>query len=163
MEFTKYTQHTNDRLAKNGVLLISGKQQTNAMTIGWGFAGIMWGLPFFIAPVRPSRYTFELLSKEDQFNIFVPKDDSFNKTLAYCGSKSGRNVDKFAELGLEKAPAKYNELPIINAPGIHYECKLHYIQALNDTLPEALRKRWYPADSNLHTCFYGEILACYET
>jgi flavin reductase (DIM6/NTAB) family NADH-FMN oxidoreductase RutF len=162
MEFTKYAQLTNDRLARGGILLISGMDKTNAMTIGWGFTGVMWGLPIFIAPVRTSRYTFELMNKEDQFNVFVPKDDSFKKALAYCGTKSGRDVDKFKELGLKKAKAKFNELPIIDAPGVHYECKLLYTRALDETMPQEILDKWYPT-RDIHTYFFGEILACYET
>ena len=38
---------------------------TNAMTVSWGEAGVLWNKPIFTVFVRPTRYTFELLEKTD--------------------------------------------------------------------------------------------------
>ena len=47
-----------------GVLLTTACDgNVNTMTIGWAHIGIVWSKPVFIAYVRESRYTKELLDK----------------------------------------------------------------------------------------------------
>ena len=36
-----------------------------------GFIGILWGKPFFIIAVRPSRFTYELLEWANDFTVNV--------------------------------------------------------------------------------------------
>ena len=46
-----------------GILLTTKDgDKVNTMTIGWGTIGIQWGRPVFIAFVRDSRYTMEMLN-----------------------------------------------------------------------------------------------------
>ena len=47
---------------KSGILLTTKRgEEVNTMTIGWGTIGIDWSRPVFIAYVRESRYTKQLL------------------------------------------------------------------------------------------------------
>ena len=55
---------------KKGILLTTRSNgKVNTMTIGWGFLGIEWGKPIFVAYVRQSRHTKKLLDKK-LFGVF---------------------------------------------------------------------------------------------
>ena len=56
-----------------GILLTTAAEgKVNTMTIGWGTIGIEWGKPLFVAYVRDSRYTMEMLGKNPEFTVNVP-------------------------------------------------------------------------------------------
>ena len=78
----------------------------NVMVASWGFVGVMWGKKVFVAPIRDSRYTKEMLDKTGEFTVSVPAAGTMKKELAFCGSKSGRDFDKWAETGMVQRPAK---------------------------------------------------------
>ena len=86
-----------------------------------------------------------------------------SKAIAFCGSKSGRDVDKFKMCKLETADGQNVASPIIKAPGIHFECKIVYKSAMNPAhLDKNFDKALYP-QKDYHTLYFGEIVACYET
>ncbi len=73
----------------------------NTMTASWGCAGILWNKPVAIAFIRPQRYTYEFTEKSDTLSLsFLPDGETYRAALKYCGSKSGRDGDKFAATGL---------------------------------------------------------------
>lgn len=73
-----------------GVLLTTRSGDlVNTMTIGWGKIGVEWGKPVFIAYVRESRFTMQLLEKSGEFTVNVPLTDDSREILGYCGRKSG--------------------------------------------------------------------------
>jgi len=156
-----YANRTLEKLAEGGLFLISGHDKPNIMTIGWSSVGIMWGKPIFTAPVRYSRYTHEILEWLEEFTICVPKD-GMDKELAFCGTRSGRDVDKIKELGLTPLPSKKISVPSIKECAIVYECRVLYqANMLPENLDHSEESTWYK-DDNYHTFFYGEILDCYE-
>lgn len=157
---------------KKGILLTSKAGDTlNTMTIGWGMLGIEWGKPIFIALVRESRFTKHLIEESGEFTVNIPYGDVDSKILGFCGTKSGRNVDKFAELGLTP-----EEPAVINTPGIRQlpltlECKVLYTQAQElSAIPQDILDRYYPQDvdgtapgknRDYHIAYYGEIVSAY--
>ena len=78
----------------------------NVMTASWGLVGVMWGRKVYVAPIRDSRYTKELLDRTGEFTVSVPAAGSMKKELAFCGTKSGRDCDKREATGMEKQPAR---------------------------------------------------------
>ncbi len=84
------------------------------------------GRPVFLVLVRGSRYTHELLENAKDFTISIPFDNKMNKALGYCGSKSGRDFDKFKECNLEIIDSKSVESPAIGNCQMIYECKIVY-------------------------------------
>ena len=76
---------------KQGILLTTKSgDRVNPMTIGWGKIGIEWNRPVFIAYVRETRYTKQLLEESGAFTVNIPYGDFDPKILSYCGTKSGR-------------------------------------------------------------------------
>lgn len=86
-----------------GAFLCSGD---NVMTMSWGTVGVMWGKKVFVAPVRDSRFTKEFIDKLATFTVSVPGQGEMLSAIRFCGTKSGREYDKWAECSLEKVKAK---------------------------------------------------------
>lgn len=82
-------------------LLTAGKKDDyNTMTVSWGALGELWGRDVAFCFVRPQRYTLEFLNKNDYFTLTF-FDGGYKKEMGVCGSKSGRDIDKAKETGLE--------------------------------------------------------------
>src|SRR6056297_3293056 len=106
INFNKHLQQVNDSIAIGAFLTVKDGKKLNTMTIGWGSIGFIWGRPMFTVLVRHSRYTHNLIENTDQFTVSVPLNGQLKKETDYCGSHSGRDVDKFKELGLELIEGK---------------------------------------------------------
>lgn len=141
--------------------------EVNTMTIGWGTLGIQWGKPIFIAFVRGCRHTKGMLDKNPEFTVNIPLGEIDPKILTFCGTKSGRDTDKFAALGLHMEDPEVISVPGIRELPLTLECRVVYTQ---QQVPEAFLsekfRKIYPADSqnihdDFHTAFYGEIVSAY--
>lgn len=148
-------------LSKGAFLTTTHNGKVNTMTIAWGSIGFMWGKPVFMAMVRPSRFSYELLEASQEFSISIPFKNQ-QAALAICGSKSGRDIDKITEAGLETVPGQKISTPIIAQCQLHYECKVVYTQPMAaEHLTPAANEQWYPGNANYHTLYFGEIVASY--
>ena len=145
-----------------GILMTTKVGETvNTMTIGWGTIGIQWGKPVFIAFVRDSRHTMEMLNEVGEITINVPMGSNDKKILGYCGTKSGRDTDKIADMGMTLEAPEVISVPGIKELPLTLECKVIYRQRQeNDKIPADLFNRYYPA-GDYHTAFYGEIVSAY--
>jgi flavin reductase (DIM6/NTAB) family NADH-FMN oxidoreductase RutF len=161
--YTEAMAITTERLSHGGAFLTVGGEKPNTMTIGWGSIGFFWNRPVFMAVVRPSRHTYDMLMKSGTFTVSVPTKNPLKAELAFAGTASGRDVDKFSGHGLTAAPARKVDAPIVAECGLHFECRVLLTQDMTpDHMDERVLKAAYP-NGDLHTMFFGEILACYET
>ena len=85
--------------AQNALLTAGDRKSCNTMTIGWCQAGRLWNLPVCTVYVRPERYTYQFMEDQDYFTVSVLPEGE-KKTMALCGSRSGRDMDKIKECGL---------------------------------------------------------------
>ena len=75
----------------------------NLITIAW--TGIVCSKPPMLSiSVRKSRYSHELITRTGEFTVNLV-GQSLCEAMDYCGVKSGRDVDKFAEMKLTAIPA----------------------------------------------------------
>ncbi len=151
---------------KPGILLTTrGQGKINTMTIGWGTVGMEWGKPIFVAYVRESRYTRELLDENPEFTVNCPVGDINGRVLGFCGTKSGRDTDKIQELGLHLEEPLHISVPGIKELPLTLECKVLYRNPQpTDTLPQAILDRYYPETDGVrdfHYAYYAEIVAAY--
>ncbi|MBA7589604.1 Flavoredoxin [subsurface metagenome] len=149
--------------SKGAFLVVKSKdgEKINVMTMGWAAIGYMWRKPIMTIMVRKSRFTHRIIEKASSFTVSIPGDD-LGEALNFCGTKSGRDVNKFKECNLITIPAQKIDTPIINISGFHYECKIVYKSETNpDFLCKEYRERFY-ADNDYHTFYFGEIVACYK-
>lgn len=161
VSLTAYAEETMRVLDGCGCLLVSGSmKKANVMTIGWGLIGYLWGKPFFMVAVRPSRYTHEFIEKIKDFTVNVPKK-GMEDVVNYCGSVSGREHDKFKEKELILEPSKKVNSPIISDCIINYECKVKFkSKVISSDLPSKIKLMYY-RDGDCHTLYFGEILATF--
>lgn len=118
----------------------------------------MWGKPVMMVMVRPTRHTWGFITQAPDFTVNW-MDGAWTDALRLCGSKSGRDLDKFAAAGLTASPASAVASPVINESVLTLECRILYrhdlspAQFLDLTLADV-----YPA-KDYHGLFFGEIIA----
>lgn len=137
-----------DITIKEDCLLVSmaDNNSANVMALAWKSIGELWGYPICTVAVAPSRYTFSLLNKIQEFTLNVPSPDIVS-AISGAGSCSGRNTNKIEKLGLTLTPSKHISVPMIEEAQICYECKVIHT-----------------AESGAicsHRLYFGEILAAY--
>jgi flavin reductase (DIM6/NTAB) family NADH-FMN oxidoreductase RutF len=149
------------KLIKGGAFLtVTAGKDLNTMTIGWASIGFVWNKPVFMIAVRNSRFTFDLMEKAIDFTVSVPSGD-MHETIMYCGTKSGRQVNKFEACQLKIADAQKTQSPIIDIPGLHFECTIILKSPMNPDLLLPSFLKLYP-EKDFHTLYFGEILEAYE-
>ena len=153
---------------KKGILLTTKSGDTlNTMTIGWGKIGIEWNRPVFIAYVRETRHTKTMLEENGEFTVNIPYGQVDPQILAYCGTRSGRDTDKFRDLGLTPVDSDIVSVPGIAQLPLTLECRVIYRQKQDlSVLPPEILDRFYPVAGEhdfraYHIAYYGEILNAY--
>ncbi|MBI3921701.1 MAG: flavin reductase family protein [Armatimonadetes bacterium] len=160
VEYSACVSETLHVMTNLGLLLVSVDKvgKPNAMTIGWGTIGSIWGKPTFCVLVRPSRYTFDCIEATNDFTVNVPPQE-LREAVGFCGRFSGREHDKFTEMKLTAAPSLHVKSPVIEQCPIQYECKvIHRNEVIPENLPAEILESAYPG-GNYHTVYFGEILA----
>ena len=147
---------------KKGILLTTKADgQVNTMTIGWGTMGVEWGKPIFVAYVRGSRYTHQMIEKNGEFTVNIPIGEFDIKILVICGTKSGRDMDKIKELNLTLEEPLNCGVPGIKELPLTLECKVLYrMEQTLDTIPQEIIDRYYP-NGDFHYAYYAEIVGAY--
>lgn len=160
VDFKVVYEGVMNQIKEGAFLTVRAGDALNTMTIGWATIGIAWRKPVMMVMVRSSRHTFRLIEKAADFTVSVPNGDA-KKALAFCGTKSGRDLDKFKACGLKTAPGRNVVSPIIQIPRIHIECRIVYKNPID---PAQLTHDYDPLypDKDYHTLYFGEIQACYE-
>src|SRR5665647_1100773 len=117
-------------IKKGAFLTVKSGNALNTMTIGWATFGVVWSKPIMMVAVRSNRHTFGIIETAKDFTVTVPAGD-MHKETAYCGSKSGRDVDKFKMCNLETADSLQIASPVIKTRGRQYECKIIFKSAMD--------------------------------
>lgn len=162
LSFNDLSSEMLNQLRKGAFLTTKVADKVNTMTIGWGFIGYMWNKPCMMVVVRYSRYTYELMEKSKDFSVSVPLSNDLKSQLAFCGSKSGRDMDKIEACNLTLAPSLSINTPIISDCELHYECELVYKREMDPKeLAQFIDDKNYPNDC-YHVMYYGEIKEIYK-
>jgi len=154
-QFLEYLPH-------GAFLSVRAGEKINTMTIGWGSIGYIWQRPVIMVAVRPSRHTYGLIEQSSDFTVSTPLNQEFKKALALAGSKSGRDLDKFAAAEIKADSGKTVNSPVINNCGLIIEGKILFKQEMNpELLDPNIKTSFYP-NGDYHTLYFGEITACYN-
>ena len=166
-----YAGHICESMKKGILLTTKTEEKVNTMTIGWGTIGIEWGRPIFVAYVRVGRHTRQMLDESGEFTVNIPYGEVDSKILGFCGTKSGRDTDKFAALGLETVDSDIVGPPGIRQLPLTLECKVLCSHTQNiPALPQGILDRYYPngvdssnpgSNEDFHIAYYGEIVNAY--
>lgn len=154
-----------------GAFLLAGNDPINPMTIGWCQWGILWGKPVCTVFVRKSRHTYDKM-RSGVFTVSVPEPGAMKKELAYCGTKSGRDVNKAEALGFQFLPMGGGLVPALSGCALHFACRTLFhvdfdAERMREDMDAGIRARFYGANQKLgngdpHVAFFGEIVAAYE-
>lgn len=88
--------------------------------------------PKYIAfAVSPRRKTYENLREIDEFVLAIPPKEMISKVWI-CGTKSGREVDKFRLAGLETTKSKSIRPPLVKKIPVQLECKVELMREFGD-------------------------------
>jgi len=110
------------------VSVTDGKGQDDIITVAWT-GTICTNPPMAYISVRPERFSYHMIKETGEFVInLTTKELAF--ATDYCGVKSGRDVDKFKEMGLTPIPASEVKAPMIKESPVNIECKVRQILPL---------------------------------
>jgi len=123
---------------------VSSEGRPNIITLGWAMPTSN-DPPLCAISIGLTRFSHELLEQVAEFVLAFPAED-MEAAMLLCGTKSGREVDKFAEAGLTPLPAAAVRPPLIGEAVTNMECKVVSTHLTGD-----------------HTIFVGEIAAAHHT
>ncbi len=137
----KTTMRPREAMYPNPVALITcGKgDETNIITLAW--VGTVCSKPKMVSiSVRSSRHSYQLIKDCGEFVINFPTVDLL-EAVEICGTKSGRDSNKWTETGLHPDNSTVIETPGIAECPISLECQVKQV-----------------LDLGAHTMFIGEVL-----
>ena len=103
-------------------------EKPNIITVAW--AGTVCSDPAMVSiSVRKERYSHDIIKETGEFVINLTTR-KLARATDYCGVKSGRDVDKFADMHLTAAPSVKIEAPAIAESPVNIECKVREIKPL---------------------------------
>ena len=154
------------------LLAAGNKEKSNAMTIGWGGIGTLWGRTALTVYVAEKRYTKEFLDKAEYFTVMafdVEQSRSAEgrlqgkKVLNYMGTKSGRDGDKAQALGLHTAYTA-NGTPYYTEATMVIECKIMYAAPFdpNGFKSDAPKKMYANFPAGIHSMYIGEVINAWK-
>ncbi|MDD3370029.1 MAG: flavin reductase family protein [Lachnospiraceae bacterium] len=100
----------------------------NVFTVAWA-GTVCTNPPMVSISVRPERYSHQMLMETKEFVINLTTK-KLARATDYCGVKSGRDVDKFKEMGLTAIHADIVKAPMIEESPVNIECKVSQVQKL---------------------------------
>jgi flavin reductase (DIM6/NTAB) family NADH-FMN oxidoreductase RutF len=126
------------------VLAVSADEagRPNIIALGWNMPTSS-NPPMAVISVGVTRHSHRLIHEGGAFVLVFPSIE-IKEAVMYCGTHSGREVDKFKETGLTPLPSKYVAPPLIKEGVVNMECKVMGELRTGD-----------------HTIFAGEILTAY--
>lgn len=134
----------------------------NTMTASWGALGVMWNRPAATCYIRPNRYTYEFIEKNDIYTLCF-FDEAHKPALSLLGKKSGRDGDKITEAGLtpicdEETGAMY----FSEATTVIFVKKMFFSDLKNGTFHDETVLSNYSETNPMHRMYIGEILKIWE-
>ena len=102
--------------------------KANIITVAWT-GTVCSDPPMAYISVRPERYSHHMIQETGEFVInLTTKELAF--ATDYCGVKSGKDVDKWKEMGLTPGKASKVQTPIIQECPVNIECRVTEVKHL---------------------------------
>lgn len=112
------------------VVMVSCGDMEDANIISIAWTGIINSEPPLVyISVRPTRHSYNIIKNTGEFVINLP-DEKLVWEVDYCGTKSGREIDKFKEAKLTKQQCTLVKAPAIKQCPVSLECKVKEIKHL---------------------------------
>lgn len=94
----------------------------NILTIAWTGTTCS-NPPMVYISVRPERHSYAMIKETGEFVINLTTE-ALTYATDYCGVKSGKNTDKWKDMGLTRQPSKAVAAPSIAESPVNIECKV---------------------------------------
>ena len=146
-----------------GILLAAGdKTKSNAMTIGWGGLGTLWGQNDAVTVyVAQKRYTRQFMDKAKYFTLMT-FDKSHQNILEYMGSHSGRDGDKAKALGLHTLYTEHGT-PYYAEADMVIECEMMYDKPFDPSgFKEVPKKLYANFPAGIHSMYIGRVVKAWK-
>lgn len=100
-------------------------EEYNMLTVAW--TGTICSDPAMCyISVRPERHSYEIIKRTGEFVINLTTE-SLARATDWCGVRSGKDYDKWKQMGLTPAPAAVVKAPIIEQSPVSIECRVKQI------------------------------------
>ncbi|TXT56958.1 MAG: Flavoredoxin [Candidatus Thorarchaeota archaeon] len=107
------------------LLSVEGSPQPNIITLSW-VANVCSDPPSVAVGIRSQRHSHALVKEAGNFVLNVPSSEHLEAAKT-CGTKSGRDIDKFAECGFHAVASSRISSPMIAECPINLECEVREI------------------------------------
>lgn len=100
----------------------------NIITVAW--TGTICSDPAMLyISVRPERYSYHMLRETGEFVVNLTTK-ALTKATDYCGVRSGKEVDKWAEMKLTPVKGEKVGVPLIAESPVNIECRVTEVKEL---------------------------------
>lgn len=104
------------------------EEKPNIITVAWT-GTVCSDPPMVYISVRPDRHSYQIIKESGEFVINLTSEKLVRAT-DYCGVKSGRDTDKWKEMGLTPVPASKVSAPLIAESPVNLECRVTEVKDL---------------------------------
>ena len=101
---------------------VDKRDRPNIMGLSW-WTFTSWDPLMIAISVGHKKYSHECLDHHKEFVLCFPSEEQARDSWL-CGTKSGRNIDKFQETSFNPLPSKNVKPPTIEGATVAYECKV---------------------------------------
>ena len=100
-------------------------EKPNIITVAW--AGTICSSPAMLSiSVRKERYSYNIIKETGEFVVNLTSK-KITRAADWCGVRSGRDYDKFAEMKLTPLPSQKISAPGIEESPVNIECKVKQV------------------------------------
>lgn len=143
-------------IGQDWMLITAGeKGNLNTMTASWGGIGVLWNKNVTFSFIRPQRYTFDFMEKNEYYSLSF-FNQNYKKELTFCGTNSGRNINKIEKIAFN---TRFDEsAPYFDEARLTLICKKIYADFINPKcfIDQSLDSNY--KDKDYHKMYIGEIV-----
>jgi len=139
------------------LITASSMDSYNTMTASWGGLGVLWGDNVSFCFIRPQRHTYNFIEKSEYFTLSF-FDEKYKDALQFCGSHSGRDVDKAKATGL--TPVEEDGTIYFSEARLVVVCRKIYYQDIEPSnfLVPNLKNNYL--NNDYHRMYIGKVIKC---
>ena len=100
-------------------------EEYNLLTVAWT-GTVCTDPPMCYISVRRERHSYEIIRRTGEFVINLTTE-RLARAADWCGVRSGRDCDKFREMGLTPLPAPRVAAPLVAESPLSIECRVRQI------------------------------------
>ncbi|MFX0080333.1 MAG: flavin reductase family protein [Candidatus Hodarchaeota archaeon] len=122
------------------VISVGIGEEANLITLAY-VGKVCLNPPIIAISIQPRRHSYQLIEKHGEFVINYPTINQLRE-MDYCGTRSGRDVNKWEELNLTREKGSVVQVPLVKEFPWNMECKVIQRTELGS-----------------HVCYFGEVVA----